>query len=72
MATPESRYANALDRLQPLLLNARNGGGSWRTHGIRRHQVLKRMDPIRTALPEVWPAVMAIIDWASAQGHIQD
>lgn len=71
-ATPESRYANALDRLQPLLLNARNDGGSWRTHGIRRHQVLKRMDPIRTALPEVWPAVMAIIDWASAQGHIKD
>lgn len=71
-ATPESRYANALDRLQPLLLNAENGGGSWREHGIRRHQVLKRMDPIRTALPEVWPAVMGIIDWAHGQGHILD
>ena len=70
MKTPESRFANALDRLQPLLLNAENGGGSWRTHGIRRDQVLQRMDPIRTALPELWPGVMAIIDWACAEGHI--
>ncbi len=68
--TPESRYANALDRLQPLLLNAENGGGSWRTHGIRRAQVLKRMDPIRTALPELWPGVMAVVDWACAERHL--
>jgi len=69
-ATPESRFANALDRLQPLLLNAANGGGSWRTHGIRRSQVLQRMDPIRTALPELWPGVMAVVDWACAEQHI--
>ena len=69
-ATPESRYANALDRLQPLLLNAQSGGGSWRYHGIRRDQVLRRMDPIRTVLPEVWPRVMEIVDWACAEKHI--
>jgi putative hydrolases of HD superfamily len=70
MATPESRFANALDRLQPLLLNAESGGGSWRAHGIRRDQVLQRMDPIRTALPELWPGVLAIVDWACAERHI--
>jgi len=70
MATAESRFANALDRLQPLLLNAENGGGSWRAHGIRRDQVLQRMDPIRTAMPELWPGVMAIVDWACAERHI--
>jgi len=68
--TPESRYANALDRLQPLLLNAASGGGTWRAHGIRREQVLKRMDPIRTALPSLWPGVLEIVDWACAEGHI--
>jgi putative hydrolase of HD superfamily len=70
--TPESRYANALDRLQPLLLNAESGGGSWRTHGISRAQVLQRMDPIRTALPELWPGVMAIVDWACGEHHLLD
>jgi len=69
-ATPESRLANALDRLQPLLLNAESGGGSWRQHGIRRDQVLRRMDPIRTALPGLWPGVLEIVDWAVAEGHI--
>jgi len=70
-ATPESRYANALDRLQPLLLNAENGGGSWRTHGIRRSQVLQRMEPIRTGTPELWPVVLAVVDWACAEEHIR-
>src|SRR6266508_1253015 len=28
--TPESRFANAIDRLQPFLLNAHSQGGSWR------------------------------------------
>src|SRR5262245_6815693 len=27
--TPESRFANALDRFQALLLNSQSGGGSW-------------------------------------------
>src|SRR4029453_15506900 len=29
--TPESRFANALDRFQALLLNSQSGGGSWAT-----------------------------------------
>ena len=29
--TPSARFANALDRLQPLLLNMQAGGGSWKT-----------------------------------------
>jgi putative hydrolases of HD superfamily len=70
VATPESRYANALDRLQPLLLNSRTGGGSWRNHHITRAQVLTRMEPIRTGAPELWPAVLAIVDDASARGWL--
>jgi putative hydrolase of HD superfamily len=69
-ATAESRLANALDRLQPLLLNARSGGGAWRRHGIHRDQVLRRMEPIRAGLPGLWPCVLEIVDWACAEGHL--
>jgi putative hydrolases of HD superfamily len=32
--SPESRFAKAVDRLQPMLLNLASGGGSWERHGI--------------------------------------
>ena len=65
-----TEFHNFYKKLQPLLLNAENGGGSWKAHGIRRGQVLQRMDPIRTALPEIWPEVMAVVDHACAEQHI--
>ena len=60
--TPESRFANALDRLQALLQNMEAGGGSWSTHHVTRSQVLGRMAPIKTAIPDAWPFVLAVID----------
>ncbi len=33
-ATPESRFAKTIDRLQPLLLNRASGGGSWSLHSV--------------------------------------
>jgi putative hydrolase of HD superfamily len=68
--TPEARFANALDRFQALLLNMQSGGGSWAAHGVRRAQVLARMEPVRTALPAVWPYVLDVIDRACASGLI--
>jgi putative hydrolase of HD superfamily len=32
-----------------------SGWGSWFAHAVTRSQVLKRMEPIRTAMPGVWP-----------------
>lgn len=69
-ATPEARAANALDRLQPLLLNHHTSGGSWRTHGVRRSAVLRRMEPIREALPSLWPVVEGIVRHNCDLGHI--
>ena len=68
--SPEARVAVALDRMQPLLLNHQTDGGSWRTHGVRRTQVLRRMEPIRQALPSLWPTVEAIIAQNCTLGHI--
>jgi putative hydrolase of HD superfamily len=68
LTSPEARYANALDRLQPLLLNSRTGGGSWRNHQVTRGQVLTRMEPVRTGAPELWSVVLAIVDDGCARG----
>ena len=70
MQTPSARFANALDRLQPLLLNMHSGGGSWRSHRVARSQVLQRMSPIQLWMPALWPFVLGTIDRACAAGLI--
>jgi putative hydrolase of HD superfamily len=60
--TPEARFANALDRFQPLLLNAHSEGGSWKQLLLTRDDVLRRMAPIESAMPDLWPTVIRVVD----------
>jgi putative hydrolase of HD superfamily len=70
--TSESKYANALDRLQPLLHNSRTEGGTWRIHNVSRDKVLQRMEPVKIGMPEVYPVVEKIIDDACRVGWIRE
>ncbi|MGZ4788103.1 MAG: HD domain-containing protein [Terriglobales bacterium] len=68
--TPESQYANALDRLQPLMQNFYSGGASWKKHGVTHEQVMKRMEPVKVGMPDVWPVVLNLIDDAAKAGFV--
>lgn len=52
--TPEAKFAASMDRLQPMLSNYYNSGGTWKEHGIKASQVYKRMAPIKGASDEIW------------------
>jgi putative hydrolase of HD superfamily len=69
--TLEARFAHAVDRLQPFLQNAYSGGGSWGQHRVTRDQVLRRMAPIETTLPDVWPIVADLIEQFCESGIIR-
>jgi putative hydrolase of HD superfamily len=69
--TVDAKYANALDRLQALLQNMKAGGGSWQAHGVRREDVMRRMEPIHTSLPELWPFIVEVVDRFCAMGAIE-
>lgn len=69
-ATAEARFAIALDRLAPMLCNTLNQGGTWREHRITRAAVLRRMDPIRTAMPSFWPLVLQVVDTVERDGYL--
>ena len=69
--TPEARFANAVDRLQPLLQNAHSGGGSWCGQSLVRGQILRRMAPIEAAMPDVWPHVLEVIESFCAAGVLR-
>jgi putative hydrolase of HD superfamily len=71
--TPSARFANALDRLQGLIVNDAPGdGGTWRLHGVVRSDVLTRMAPIETGAPALWPVVTAAVKRAVDAGHVRD
>jgi putative hydrolases of HD superfamily len=69
-ASAEARFARALDRLQPLLQNHRNGGGTWREFGIRADQVLAKKHIIAEGAPALWTFARTLIDDSVERGDL--
>lgn len=68
--TPDSRFAAALDRIQPLLHNQQTQGGTWRIHGIGQDQVRRRMHPVVDGAPALWPLVEKVIEDSVKAGYL--
>ncbi len=53
--TADARFAKALDRFQPLLVNVFTDGGTWTESGTSHDQVIQRYGPaIRLGAPGLW------------------
>ena len=70
--TPEARFAFALDRLQPLLLNFHTQGHAWRKHGVRRAQVMAVNASIADGAPELWEFARELIEEAVRRGYLAE
>jgi putative hydrolase of HD superfamily len=68
--TPESKYANALDRFQPFLQNYVTKGQIWRKNDITRRQVKDRMKPVFDGAPFLWSLVELLIDDAVQKKYL--
>ncbi len=71
METAESKYANAIDRIQPLILNYLTDGHTWKMGDVTSEKIYKRMDIIRTATPELWHIVEGIINTSIKAGILK-
>lgn len=69
--TDTAKFAAALDRLQPLLHNQQNQGGTWRIHNVTENQVRKRMAPVKEGTPALWSMVEQIIEDCIAAGYLK-
>jgi len=59
----EARFAKALDRLQPLLLNVMVGGGTWVDNNVSEQQVLERYGPaIAGGSTTLWEAARDLVE----------
>lgn len=53
--TEDARFAKALDRFQPLLINIFTGGGTWRESSVSLDQVMSRYGlVIKRGAPQLW------------------
>lgn len=60
--TSEARFAKAMDRLQPLLLNWMAKGGTWQAPGNTAEGVRTRTSGIADASATLWDAGKSLID----------
>jgi putative hydrolase of HD superfamily len=70
--TLNSRFANALDRLQPLINNYYTHGKAWQKHKVRKHQVVARNCMIEDGAPELWRYASKLIEDAVMQGILPE
>ncbi len=71
-ATADAKFANAIDRILPLMQNWQANGVPWKKRNIRVDQVRERMAPVRDGSVEIWELSEHIIQQAHEKGYLQD
>ena len=69
--TPEAKFAAALDRIQPLLLNDASQGKSWREHKVHMSQIMKRNNIVPEGSDKLWEYAYKLIMDNVKKGHIR-
>ena len=68
--TAESRYAHALDNLQPLILNNSNDGGDWKAHGVSAETIYGRHRKTRLGSEKLFEVTDEIIQENVRKGNL--
>lgn len=68
--TPESKFANAIDKIQPVLLHKITDGKSWKEHNVSLSQIEKRQAKTPEASTKIWEYTKEIIDEHVKKGNI--
>ena len=69
--TAEAKFAAAMDRIQPLLLNLERNGRSWLQNGVSFSQAEKRMSKIKDGSEILYKAAHDKIEAAKAKGWLK-
>lgn len=70
--TPESRFANALDKVQPIMLNDITGGRAWREHGVAVSQVRSRNANTHSGSERLWAHVETLLEKNRELGNLKN
>ncbi|ELA9324027.1 HD domain-containing protein [Vibrio parahaemolyticus] len=67
----DAKYAKALDRLIPMLLNYHNNGQSWKENSVTREQALTINKRIGFGSVTLWDKVKELIEEATEKGWLK-
>lgn len=70
--TPESKFAHAMDNLQPLMLNNSNGGSDWKEHSVSAAQVYGRQEKTRRGSEKLFEVIDQILQENIRKGTIRN
>jgi putative hydrolase of HD superfamily len=70
-ATADARFAKAIDRLQPILLNHAVGGGTWTDYDVDEARERALTCRIADGSPALWGAAEAVINDAVSRGWLK-
>lgn len=70
--TNEAKFAAAIDRMSPMLLNMAEGGTTWRQFGVTATAARNRNRPsIETGMPDMWPILEALMTQNVESGALE-
>ncbi len=72
METREALFANSVDRLQPILNNFYNNGGTWVKYNISREKVLKRIAPIKEVSKDLYAYAEGLVNESVKLGYLEE
>ena len=68
--TAEAKFATAVDRFQPMLLNCRSQATAWNRHGVTHDRVVARNRHIASGSEELWRYAEAMLQEVVDAGHL--
>ncbi len=70
--TAEAKFANAMDSIQPLMLNTATNGKAWREHNVAAKKVLERTErKVRPGSEELYQLMKSYIDRNLKEGNLK-
>ena len=69
--TPEAKFARAMDRMEPLLQNISNNGGTWQEYNVSYEQVVQKKSIIQNGSQTLWDFAKTLIDESLEKGILK-
>ncbi|AFL81016.1 putative HD superfamily hydrolase [Aequorivita sublithincola DSM 14238] len=67
----EAKFAKSMDRLEPLLQNTSNDGGTWKEFGVKYQTVYAKKKVIKNGSTELWNYAETLIEDSVKKGILE-
>ncbi|MGQ8335068.1 HD domain-containing protein [Sunxiuqinia sp. A32] len=67
----EAKFARSMDRLEPLLQNTSNNGGTWKEYGVKYHTVYEKKKVIKEGSTKLWNYAEKLIENSVEKGILE-